>query len=237
MATMLEVAKRAGCQGHRFAGAVGERLCQPGDQRSRLPGGGRKRLPAESAARNLATKRPRPSAGGDQHPLSRRLFQRTALPLARMTEDKGRQLILADGKHSAEEEREAIQYRSICAAMRLLSIRAFSALMRWMRLSKITSGRSWCSTAACAATPATRLVRSKGLGDDGGGKAYRAGPSGNRVYYRFAGFANRRRAPLGYKDALACGGIALNDSLIVEGRWTPKPARRSRDAAPAPRRL
>ncbi len=29
---------------------------------------------------------------------------------ARMTEDKGRQLLLADGKHSAEEERQAIQY-------------------------------------------------------------------------------------------------------------------------------
>ncbi|STV73673.1 AscBF operon repressor [Klebsiella michiganensis] len=26
----------------------------------------------------------------------------------------------------------------------------------------------------------------------------------------------------GYKDALARGGIALNDSLIVEGRWTPE---------------
>jgi LacI family asc operon transcriptional repressor len=35
-----------------------------------------------------------------------------------MTEEKGRQLILADGKHSADEEREAIQYCSICAAMR-----------------------------------------------------------------------------------------------------------------------
>lgn len=29
---------------------------------------------------------------------------------ARLTEDRGRQLILADGKHSAEEERQAIQY-------------------------------------------------------------------------------------------------------------------------------
>ena len=30
--------------------------------------------------------------------------------VARMTEDRGRQLILADGKHSADEERQAIQY-------------------------------------------------------------------------------------------------------------------------------
>lgn len=27
-----------------------------------------------------------------------------------MAEEKGRQLLLADGKHSAEEERQAIQY-------------------------------------------------------------------------------------------------------------------------------
>nr|WP_273542768.1 hypothetical protein [Aeromonas caviae] len=30
--------------------------------------------------------------------------------VARMTEDRGRQLILADGKHRADEERQAIQY-------------------------------------------------------------------------------------------------------------------------------
>jgi hypothetical protein len=37
-------------------------------------------------------------------------FSELLFHVARMTEDKGRQLILADGKHSAEEEREAIQY-------------------------------------------------------------------------------------------------------------------------------
>lgn len=37
-------------------------------------------------------------------------FSELLYHVARMTEDKGRQLILADGKHSAQEEREAIQY-------------------------------------------------------------------------------------------------------------------------------
>lgn len=37
-------------------------------------------------------------------------FSELLYHVARMTEDKGRQLITADGKHSAQEEREAIQY-------------------------------------------------------------------------------------------------------------------------------
>ena len=37
-------------------------------------------------------------------------FSELLFNAARMTEEKGRQLIPADGKHSAEEEREAIQY-------------------------------------------------------------------------------------------------------------------------------
>lgn len=37
-------------------------------------------------------------------------FSELLFHVARLTEDQGRQLILADGKHSAQEEREAIQY-------------------------------------------------------------------------------------------------------------------------------
>ncbi|EFE06876.1 putative HTH-type transcriptional regulator AscG [Citrobacter youngae ATCC 29220] len=37
-------------------------------------------------------------------------FSELLFHTARMAEDKGRQLLLADGKHSAEEERQAIQY-------------------------------------------------------------------------------------------------------------------------------
>ncbi len=62
-------------------------------------------------ARNLATKRTQDAgAGGDEHPLSRVYF--SELLVSRRAHDgrKGRQLILADGKHSADEEREAIQY-------------------------------------------------------------------------------------------------------------------------------
>ena len=37
-------------------------------------------------------------------------FSELLFHAARMAEEKGRQLLLADGKHSAEEERQAIQY-------------------------------------------------------------------------------------------------------------------------------
>ncbi|VFS40333.1 transcriptional regulator [Escherichia coli] len=43
-------------------------------------------------------------------------FSELLFHAARMAEEKGRQLLLADGKHSAEEERQAIQYLLICAA-------------------------------------------------------------------------------------------------------------------------
>jgi DNA-binding LacI/PurR family transcriptional regulator len=58
-------------------------------------------------------------------------FSELLFHTARMTEDKGRQLFLADGKHSAEEERRRSSTCSTCAATRLSSIRVFSAWMRW----------------------------------------------------------------------------------------------------------
>ena len=63
-------------------------------------------------ARQLATKNnhPDPGAGGHQHPLPRRLLQRAAPHAARMTEEQGGSSSWRDGKHSADEERQAIQY-------------------------------------------------------------------------------------------------------------------------------
>lgn len=62
-------------------------------------------------ARNLATKRTQTLGLVVTNTLYHGVyFSELLFNAARMTEEKGRQLILADGKHSAEEEREAIQY-------------------------------------------------------------------------------------------------------------------------------
>lgn len=54
---------------------------------------------------------------------------------AKKLDANGRQLILVDGKHSAEEERKPFSFCMIYAATALLFIRAFYPLMKWMRSS------------------------------------------------------------------------------------------------------
>ena len=62
-------------------------------------------------ARNTATKRTQTTGLVVTNTLYHGVyFSELLFNAARMTEEKGRQLIPADGKHSAEEEREAIQY-------------------------------------------------------------------------------------------------------------------------------
>lgn len=79
--------------------------------RSRLPGSSRKRLPAESAGAQPGDEKTQTLGLVVTNTLYHGVyFSELLYHVARMTEDKGRQLILADGKHSAEEEREAIQY-------------------------------------------------------------------------------------------------------------------------------
>ena len=62
-------------------------------------------------ARNLATKKSQTIGLVVTNTLYHGVyFSELLFHVARLTEDQGRQLILADGKHSAQEEREAIQY-------------------------------------------------------------------------------------------------------------------------------
>lgn len=111
MATMLEVAKRAG-----VSKATVSRVLSGNGYVSRETKDRVFQAIAESGyrpnllARNLATKKPDYRTGGNQHPLSRRLFQRAAVSRGAADGRSGAAADRADGKHSAQEEREAIQY-------------------------------------------------------------------------------------------------------------------------------
>lgn len=157
MATMLEVAKRAGVSKATVSRVLSGNGYVSQETKDRVF-----KAVAESGyrpnllARNLATKTTQTLGLVVTNTLYHGVyFSELLYHVARMTEDKGRQLILADGKHSAQEEREAISTCWICAAMRSSSTRAFSPSMRWTRSLRTTRSRSWCLIAACAATPAT----------------------------------------------------------------------------------
>ena len=136
-------------------------------------------------------------------------FSELLFHTARMAEDKGRQLLLADGKHSAEEERQAIQYLldlrcdAIMIYPRFLSVdeiddiidaHAQPIMVLNRRLRKNTSHCVWCDQKQTSFNAVTQLIA--------------AG-------HKEIGFIT------GYKDALAHHGIPLNNDLIVKGKWTP----------------
>ena len=112
MATMLEVAKRAGVSKATVSRVLSGNGYVSQETKDRVF-----QAVAESGyrpnllARNLATKKTQTLGLVVTNTLYHGVyFSELLYHVARMTEDKGRQLILADGKHSAEEEREAIQY-------------------------------------------------------------------------------------------------------------------------------
>ena len=112
MTTMLEVAKRAGVSKATVSRVLSGNGYVSQETKDRVfqaieESGYRPNL----LARNLATKRTQTLGLVVTNTLYHGVyFSELLFNAARMTEEKGRQLILADGKHSAEEEREAIQY-------------------------------------------------------------------------------------------------------------------------------
>lgn len=112
MATMLEVAKRAGVSKATVSRVLSGNGYVSQETKDRVF-----KAVAESGyrpnllARNLATKTTQTLGLVVTNTLYHGVyFSELLYQVARMTEDQGRQLILADGKHSAQEEREAIQY-------------------------------------------------------------------------------------------------------------------------------
>lgn len=141
---------------------------------------------------------------------------------ARMTEDKGRQLLLADGKHSAEEERQAIQYLldlrcdAIIIYPRFLSVDELDEIIQKhpqpimvlnRRLRKNSSHCVYSDQKASSQSAVAQLIA-----------------LGHRDIAFITGSLDSPTGIerlSGYKDALRQHGIAVRNELIVEGKWTP----------------
>ena len=225
MATMLEVAKRAGVSKATVSRVLSGNGYVSQETKDRVF-----QAVAESGyrpnllARNLATKKTQTLGLVVTNTLYHGVyFSELLYHVARMTEDKGRQLILADGKHSAEEEREAIQYLldlrcdAIIIYPRFLSVdemdeiienheRPIMVLNR--RLRRNASHCVWSDQKASAMMAVEKLIA-----------------LGHRQIAFITGSLDSPTGVerlSGYKDALARHGITPNNDLIVEGRWTPE---------------
>ena len=225
MATMLEVAKRAGVSKATVSRVLSGNGYVSQETKDRVF-----QAVAESGyrpnllARNLATKKSQTLGLVVTNTLYHGVyFSELLFHVARMTEDKGRQLILADGKHSAEEEREAIQYLldlrcdAIIIYPRFLSVDEMDEIVENQpqpimvlnrRLRRNASHCVWSDQKASAMRVVERLI-ALGHRDIAFITGSLDSPTGVE---RLAG----------YKDALAGHGIALNEALIAEGRWTPE---------------
>ncbi|MGY5955719.1 LacI family transcriptional regulator, asc operon repressor [Kosakonia sp. BK9b] len=141
---------------------------------------------------------------------------------ARMTEDKGRQLLLADGKHSADEERQAIQYLldlrcdAIIIYPRFLSVDELDEIIQNhsqpimvlnRRLRKNSSHCVYSDQKASSQNAVAKII-TQGHRDIAFITGSLDSPTGIE---RLSG----------YKDALTQHGITLRNELIVQGKWTP----------------
>ncbi|WP_413725324.1 LacI family DNA-binding transcriptional regulator [Sodalis sp. RH16] len=149
-------------------------------------------------------------------------FSELLFQVARMTEDHGRQLILADGKHSAEEERAAIQFLldlrcdAIIIYPRFISIDALDEIIHQHKQPimvinrKLLKNDSYC------------------IYTDHRESSFRAVnylfEQGHREIAFITGSLDsptglQRLA--GYKAALEGRRIPLNNDRIYQGKWTP----------------
>lgn len=225
MTTMLEVAKRAGvskatvsrvlsCNGY-VSQETKDRVFQAIEESGYRP---------NLLARNLATRRTQTLGLVVTNTLYHGVyFSELLFHAARMTEEKGRQLILADGKHSADEEREAIQYLldmrcdAIIIYPRFLSVEEMDDIIQKheqpimvlnRRLRKNSSHCVWSDHKASCQAAVSQLI-----------------DMGHRDIAFITGSLDSPTGIerlSGYKDALAQHHIPLNDALIVEGKWNPE---------------
>lgn len=224
MTTMLEVAKRAGVSKATVSRVLSGNGYVSQETKDRVfqaieESGYRPNL----LARYLATKRTQTLGLVVTNTLYHGVyFSELLFNAARMTEEKGRQLILADGKHSAEEEREAIQYLldmrcdAVIIYPRFLSVEELDEIIDKCeqpivvlnrRLRKNSSHSVWSDHKASCQDAVSQLI-AKGHRDIAFITGSLDSPTGVE---RLSG----------YRDALAQHGIALRDALIAEGKWSP----------------
>lgn len=150
-------------------------------------------------------------------------FNELLFQAATMTEQHGRQLILADGKHSAEEEQQAIEFLfdlrcdAVVIYPRFLSIEALEDIIEQHEQPIMVVNRKLAQheeNGICAdhqqhCFDAVNYLIDQGHRDI----AFILGASGSPT-------GESRR--LGYQQALEKRGIPLNDRLLVSGNWTPE---------------
>lgn len=225
MATMLEVAKRAGVSKATVSRVLSGNGYVSQETKDRVfqaiaESGYRPNL----LARNLATSRTQTLGLVVTNTLYHGVYFSELLShAARMTEDRGRQLILADGKHSADEERAAIQYLldlrcdAIIIYPRFLSVEEMDEIVQQhqqpimvlnRRLRRHASHCVWSDHKASSQAAVEKLIT-----------------LGHRDIAFITGSLDSPTGVerlSGYKAALAQHGIALRSELIVEGKWTPE---------------
>ncbi|WP_368198677.1 LacI family DNA-binding transcriptional regulator [Aeromonas sp. R7-4] len=224
MTTMLEVAKRAGVSKATVSRVLSGNGYTSQETRDRVfqaieESGYRPNL----VARQLATKNTQTLGLVVTNTLYHGVYFSELLShAARMTEERGRQLILADGKHSADEERQAIQYLldSRCDGViiypRFLSVEEMDEIIEQhpqpimvlnRRLPRHPAHCVYADQQAAAAAVVDTLVA-----------------MGHREIAFIAGSADSPTGVerlAGYREALIRHGIPVQDALIAPGRWTP----------------
>nr|WP_318383734.1 LacI family DNA-binding transcriptional regulator [uncultured Enterobacter sp.] len=224
MTTMLEVAKRAGVSKATVSRVLTGNGYVSQETKDRVfqairESGYRPNL----LARNLATQKTQTLGLVVTNTLYHGVyFSELLFHAARMTEDKGRQLILADGKHSAEEERQAIQYLldlrcdAIIIYPRFLSVDEMDEIIEShsqpimvinRRLRKNSSHCVYSDQKASSFSAVSRLLA-----------------LGHRDIAFITGSLDSPTGIerlSGYKDALTRHGVPVRNDLIVEGKWTP----------------
>ncbi|POT56404.1 transcriptional regulator [Citrobacter amalonaticus] len=224
MTTMLEVAKRAGVSKATVSRVLSGNGYVSQETKDRVfqaieESGYRPNL----LARNLAAKSTQTLGLVVTNTLYYGVyFSELLFHTARMAEDKGRQLLLADGKHSAQEEREAIQYLldlrcdAIMIYPRFLSVDEIDDIIDThpqpimvlnRRLRKNSSHSVWCDHKQTSFNAVAELIA-----------------KGHREIAFITGSMDSPTGVerlSGYKDALVHHGIPLNSERIVNGKWTP----------------
>ncbi|HDG1672434.1 TPA: LacI family DNA-binding transcriptional regulator [Kluyvera cryocrescens] len=224
MTTMLEVARRAGVSKATVSRVLSGNGYVSQETKDRVflaieESGYRPNL----LARNLATKKTQTLGLVVTNTLYHGVyFSELLFHAASMTEAQGRQLILADGKHSAQEEREAIQYLldlrcdGIIIYPRFLSVDEIDDIIQQQqqpvlvinrRLRRNSSHCVYCDQKSASQQAVEKLI-ARGHRDIAFITGSLDSPTGIE---RLSG----------YKDALTKHGIAIRDELIVEGKWTP----------------
>lgn len=140
---------------------------------------------------------------------------------AKKLDANGRQLILVDGKHSAEEEREAIQFLhdlrcdGIIIYPRFLSVNEMDELIDKYNKPVMVVNRK------------LRKHQSHCIYCDHKGSGFKATQALiERGHHHIAFITGSLDSPTaierlsGYKEALAAAGLPVKESLIVQGKWS-----------------